>query len=107
MKVTYRQASRDDLIRQYRYYLVKLELPHGAVQFLDAVKSTVKELSQHPLIAAPYQTQNHELRGLRCWPVEGFEDPRIYFVVKEGAMRVIRILHGKRDVRSILEKERI
>ena len=78
MKVTYRQAARDDVIRQFRYYLVTCDSPLLAVQFRDAVKSTIKELSRHPLIAAPHHVRNPELRGLRSWPVDRFEDLRLY-----------------------------
>jgi toxin ParE1/3/4 len=104
--VTFRQAALDDLIRQFRYYLVTLDLPQVALHFREAVKKTTKELSRHPHIAAPYRLRNPELRGLRSWPVDGFESLRLYVLVKDGAMRVIRILHGKRDVRGILERER-
>jgi plasmid stabilization system protein ParE len=32
---------------------------------------------------------------------------RLYFLPDNGTMRVIRILHGKQDVRRILERERL
>ena len=41
----------------------------------------------------------------RSWPVAGFEAIRIYYLLDEDAIRVIRILHGKRDVKRILERE--
>jgi len=34
-----------------------------------------------------------------------FEAIRIYYVVDEDTLRVIRILHGKRAVKRILERE--
>jgi plasmid stabilization system protein ParE len=39
--------------------------------------------------------------------VAGFEAIRFYFLVEDKAIRVIRILHGKRNIRRILEQERI
>lgn len=30
---------------------------------------------------------------------------RLYFLLDNDTMRIIRILHGKRDIRSILERE--
>jgi plasmid stabilization system protein ParE len=45
------------------------------------------------------------ITSLRSWPVAGFEAIQIYYVPDEGAVRIIRILHGKRDVKSILERE--
>lgn len=106
MKVTYRQAAQTDLTRQFRYFLVKLDLPYIAVRLKEAIRNTVKEISKHPRIAPPYHLRNPELQYLRSWPVEGFDAIRLYFLVEDDAMRVIRILHGKQDVRAILERER-
>ena len=107
MRVTYRQAAQTDLIRQFRYYQVTLELPQVALRFKEAVKNTVNEISQYPNVATPCHLRNPELRSLRCWPVDGFEAIRLYFLVENGLMRVVRILHGKQDVRAILERERL
>src|ERR1700683_5862867 len=52
-----------------------------------------------------HPSSNPHLQDLRSWPVAGFEAIRIYYLVDEGAIRVIRILHGKRDVKRILEGE--
>jgi toxin ParE1/3/4 len=43
---------------------------------------------------------------LRAWPVKGFEDFRIYYLQRPGEAAVVRILHGRRDIGSILEDER-
>jgi hypothetical protein len=42
LKASYRQAAADDLIRQFRYYLITLDLPEVALRFRDAVKLTVQ-----------------------------------------------------------------
>jgi toxin ParE1/3/4 len=46
---------------------------------------------------------NAALANLRSWPVTGFEVIRFYYLVENDTVRVIRILHGKRDVRKVLE----
>lgn len=105
MKITFRQASLDDVIRQYRYYLVTLDLPEIAVRFKEAVKHTSKVIRQQPLAGPVYGLRNPQLQNLRSWPITGFESVRMYFLVDECGIRVIRILHGKRNIRRILEKE--
>ena len=77
-----------------------------AVRFKEAVKKTAKTIGRRPLIAPPYVLRNPQLQNLRSWPVEGFEATRLYFLVENGAIRVIRILHGKQDISGILERER-
>ena len=105
MKVLYRQAARDDVVRQFRCYLVTLNLPEVAVRFRTAVRQTVQSLRGHPLVGPRYRSGNPQLQTLRTWAVAGFEAIRIYYLLNEDTLRVIRILHGKRDVKRILERE--
>ena len=65
MKVAYHQASRDDLIRQFRYYLVKLHMPDVAIRFREAVRKTARAISAQPGIAPPYHLRNVRLQNLR------------------------------------------
>jgi plasmid stabilization system protein ParE len=37
--------------------------------------------------------------------VKGFEDMRIYYVIHDNVLRVIRVLHGKMDINKILKRE--
>ncbi len=105
MKVSYRQAASDDVVRQFRYYLVTLNLPEVAVRFRTAVRRTVQSLQQHPLVGPRYRSSNPQLQNLRTWAVAGFEAIRIYYLLDEDTLRIIRILHGKRDVKRLLEGE--
>jgi toxin ParE1/3/4 len=105
VKVSYRQAARDDLVRQFRYYLTVIDLPEIAIRFRDAVRQTLQSLRQHPLVGPRCFSGNPQLRNLRSWPVVGFEAIRIYYLADEEVLHVIRILHGKRDVKRILEDE--
>ena len=105
MKVIYQQAARDDVIRQFRYYLLTLNLPRVAVRFRTAVSQTIRSLQEHPLVGPRYRSSNPRFENLRTWAVTGFEAIRIYYQLDQDTLRVIRILHGKRDVKGILERE--
>ncbi len=105
MKHIIRSAARDDILRQFRYYLVDQDKPEVANRWLEAVEKTIHKILRTPSAGAPKQLSNESLAGLRSWPVEEFEDIRIYYLAEEGALRVIRVLHGKRDIRRILERE--
>ena len=93
-------------MRQFRYYLVALNLSEVAVRFRDSVRRIVQTLRQHPLVGARYGSSNPQFQNLRSWPVAGFEAIRIYYLLDDDTLRVIRILHGKRDVKHILEPEK-
>ncbi len=105
MKHIIRSAARDDIIRQFRYYLVDQDKPEVAERFLGAVQRTIEEIVRTPNGGAPKRLSNEALRYLRSWPVQEFEDVRIYYLAQEGLVRVVRVLHGKRDINRILEKE--
>jgi plasmid stabilization system protein ParE len=105
VRVSYRQSAADDIVRQFRYYLVAKDLPEVAVRFLEAVRRTVEQLRRHPHLGPRYHTANSQLQNLRSWPVTGFEAIRVYYVPDEEILRVVRILHGKRDVKRIIASE--
>jgi toxin ParE1/3/4 len=105
VKVAFRQAANDDLVRQFRYYLVTLNLPDVAVRFRASVRQTVQFLQRNPLVGPRYRSDNPQLQSLRTWAVTGFEAIRIYYLLDNDTLQVIRILHGKRDVNRLLERE--
>jgi toxin ParE1/3/4 len=98
-------AARDDILRQFRYYLVEQDKPQVAERFLSAVRRTMEGIIRTPHGGAPKRLSREALRGLRSWPVKGFEDVRVYYLAHQGGVRVVRVLHGKRDINNILEKE--
>jgi toxin ParE1/3/4 len=100
-----RPAARDDILRQFRYYLLDREAPETAARFLAAVEASVEQLLTNPEIGSPRQLRNPNLAGLRAWPVLGFETIRVYYLVQGKALRIVRVLHGKRDLRRILEAD--
>jgi len=105
VKVFYRQAARDDIVRQFRYYLLAADVPEVAIRFRESVRRTVQSLRDHPQVGPRYSSDNPRLQNLRTWPVAGFEAIRIYYLLQENTVQILRILHGKRDVRRIIEGE--
>jgi plasmid stabilization system protein ParE len=105
VKVLYRQTATDDVVRQFRYYLLSADAPDIAIRFREAVRHTIQSLSQNPHVGPRYASGNPRVQNLRSWPVAGFEAIRIYYALEADAMHIIRILHGKRDVSRILQSE--
>lgn len=105
MKILYRQTASDDIVRQFRYYLLTAEAPEIGLRFRDAVRRTIQSLVQNPQVGPRYSSSNPRIHNLRSWPVAGFEAIRIYYSLEADAMHIIRILHGKRDVGRILRSD--
>jgi len=78
-----------------------MAVPEIALRFREAVKDTVASLREHPLIGPHYP-----LRNPRSWPVMGFDAIHVSYLSVLTAIRVIRVLHQKRNIRRILEKHR-
>jgi toxin ParE1/3/4 len=100
-----RSRARDDIIRQFRWYLIQQDVPDAALRFVDAVEETVQQLLLMPDMGAPREIRNPALKGLRVWPVKEFEEFLTFYVAQGDALRVIRVLHGKRDLDRIMKKE--
>jgi toxin ParE1/3/4 len=102
VKIEIFPRAEADIIRQFRYYLVEQASPAVALRFRETAIASVEQLRSNPRMGTLYRGS---ISGLRSWPVKGFEAIRIYYLEAPGSLRVVRILHGKRDVRRILKRE--
>jgi toxin ParE1/3/4 len=105
VKFIIQSAARDDILRQYRYYLMEKEAEAVAEKFLAAVQDTLQQITRRPGIGAPKSLRHPALRGLRSASIRGFPAIRVYYLSSEKGVRILRVLHGKRDILSILEDE--
>jgi plasmid stabilization system protein ParE len=97
-------SARSDILRQYRYYLDQ-NLPDIAERFLLAVKYAVDTAIATPDAGTPKHLDNPQLAGLRTWTIHGFDEFRLYYLVRNNSFTVVRVLHGRRDIGSILENQ--
>jgi len=110
-------AAREDILAQFRYYLTDQQAPDIAARFLAAVETAVEMLLKMPQLGAPRRISNPSLAGLRSWPIRDFDQIRIYYLVDSDSIpldprhtrtiRVVRILHGKRDVGKLLRTTKV
>jgi len=107
VNVYVRTSAREDILRQYSYYEVEKDAAAVAERFLDAVESAIQMLCRAPGIGAPKMLNNPGLKGLRSWPVPGFPAMRIHYIHAGDELRIVRVLHGKRDINSLLEEEAV
>ncbi|MBS1822264.1 MAG: type II toxin-antitoxin system RelE/ParE family toxin [Acidobacteria bacterium] len=102
MKLVVRPAAREDILRQYRYYLIEQGAEAAAERFLVAVQDAIDQVLRRPGVGTPKVINKDELRGLRSWPAKGFSAIRVYYLVTNETIRVVRVLHGKRDLGQLL-----
>ncbi len=107
MRLCVLPAARTDIREQIEYYL-ELDLPQVADRFQLAVDASVRAALQRPNAGSPRSHfHNPALSGLRTRSVRGFDQFRVYYLVRQETVMIIRVLHGKMDIGAILEKQTI
>jgi hypothetical protein len=76
-----------------------------ADRFELAVRGSINAALKRPKAGAPKHVRNPQLAGLRSWSVEGFDEFHVYYLTRDDVFTVVRVLHDKRDVGSILGKQ--
>lgn len=105
MKLVIQAAAREDILRQYRYYLIEKDSEETAGEFLTAVRESIQQIVRNPGIGSSKALDHPALRGLRSASVRRFPAIRAYYLASGDTLRVLRVLHGKRDIVSLLERE--
>lgn len=74
---------------------LRMEHPNAGQRFLAAVDGTVKALLAQPELG---RFRPDVKPGLRSWAVEGFGNWIIFYRVDKESLRLVRLLHGARDL---------
>ena len=102
MKLFIQEAAQQDILQQVDWYSER-ELYDIAERFQQASSAAIAALMRMPRAGAPREVSNPRLAGLRSWPVKGFDEFRVYYLVQPELLIVVRVLHGKRDIGALLK----
>lgn len=106
MNLFIQAAAEQDILRQIAWYAEK-GLPAISRRFHASVLDAIDALLAMPDAGLPKLTNNHQLAGLRSWQVKGFDAFRVYYLVHPELLTIVRILHGKRDIGTILDEQEL
>ena len=101
-----KESARVDVVNQYRWYLEQ-GVPDVAERFAVAFDTCIDFIMQFPGAGASKRLENIQANGLRSWPIDGFPQLKMYYIMREDVLTIVRVLHSKRDVMSILENETV
>jgi toxin ParE1/3/4 len=76
-----------------------------AVRFYHAAATTFSHITDMPGIGERWPSTNPRLADMRVWRIEGFENHLIFYRATVDGVTIIRVLHGARDIESLLEAE--
>ena len=100
--IHWRRGVDDDVLELARYLIEQSE--EAARRFVDAVQTTLKDLAQMPGMGSRKDFDDPELSEVRSWRVEGFSNHLIYYFPLSDGIDVLAIMHGARDVESLLKR---
>jgi toxin ParE1/3/4 len=103
-RILRRNAARRDLVDIYRYY--DREAGRSvADRFLAQAEATFTRLAERPGLGAPYDHQHPALADARYSPLPRFKKYLVFYRPLADGIEVFRVLHGARDIDSILSEE--
>jgi toxin ParE1/3/4 len=76
----------------------------AAIRYLRAANTAMQSLGDHPTRGSLYRTTNPKLKGLRRLAVPGFKNYLIFYYDRPTHVEIVRVLHGARDIPSILSE---
>jgi len=99
-RVLLQPAAERDLIEQF-LFLGESSGEPTARRFLTAAYATFDQLAEMPRMGFRRTFRKPRLSNTRLWRVNGFEKHLIlYRPVKQG-IRVLRVIHGARDIERL------
>jgi len=96
MRVSICRRAQTDMDGIWVYVATESGSTHQADQVLESISKTLRILRNSPFAG---RTRESDLRqGLRSFPSGSYV---VFYQVKSGVVQIIRVLHGKRDARTI------
>lgn len=102
-KVVRKPQVYSDLDEMAAY--IQKDSPRAALRFLENAETTFHKLAETPGLGGYYVTANPRLTNLKCFPIIGFPNHLVFYLPTGDGIDVIRVIHGARDIQSILTIE--
>jgi toxin ParE1/3/4 len=94
------EADRD--IEDEFHYLADRNID-AALRFLKATEDTFDDLAEMPGMGSARRFKNPKLVGVRMWPIKDFPSYLAFYHTTDESIRVLRVLHGARNIEKILD----
>lgn len=100
MKLSISRRAQKDLDEIWYYLVLKSGSAEAADKVAKSIHGAFGVLSRSPRIG---RSREFDLgQALRSYPVGQY---MIFYRVASGAVRIVRVLHGMRDIQAILRKQ--
>lgn len=101
-RIVRRDAARADILDIHEH--IFRDNPGAADNWLDSVDATIAQvIAQYPFIGVKRDYGRPALARFRMLTVQDFPNYLIFYRVDEDAIRIVRVLHGARDIPNVLD----
>ena len=95
MEVFVRHDAELDALGYFQY--IHTHNPDAAIRFLAAIDQTVEGLAEQPMKGRLRRFRGRDLKDIRSWRVDDFENYLIFYRASNERIEVLRIKHGAMD----------
>jgi toxin ParE1/3/4 len=100
-RVSQRRQARQDILELVTY--IAADNPKAAAALYDAYERILATtLASTPDVGRPYASSDSRLQGVRAIAIGRFRNYLIFYRRTRDEVEVLRVLHGARDIRSVL-----
>jgi toxin ParE1/3/4 len=103
IEIFVRHAAELDAFGYFQY--IHENNPDAARRFLEAIDGTVENLALQPLKGRLRKFRGKDLKHIRSWRVDGFENYLIFYRFAEMRLEILRIKHGAMDFPRALQRD--
>jgi toxin ParE1/3/4 len=99
-RIALSELAAADILEQADWYQAEANRKL-AERWETAVTSTLLRIARLPRSGAPCRFKANELRGTRRVPIAGFPMHLLFYQLQEDEIRVLRVVHGARDLEAL------
>jgi toxin ParE1/3/4 len=103
VEIFVRHAAELDAFGYFQY--IRENNPEAALRFLEAIDGTVENLARQPLKGRLRKFRGRDLKNIRSWRVDGFENYLIFYRFAGMRLEILRIKHGAMDFPLALRQD--
>ena len=92
----------DELWAIWEY--IAQDSPEAATRVVEAAYQTFQALLSNPGLGRARKFRNPRLRGVRSWPVLGFQNYVIFYREEPGGIAILHVYHGARNIEALFER---
>ena len=96
-----RAAARQDLVDHFIYLAEEADIVL-ADKYLANAEVTFAELAERPPIGSPLKLRHPDLKGMRKWRVNDFDNFLIFYLPRPDGISGVRVLHSASDWWNLL-----